>query len=213
LLDERIRNSFHDRSARKIPIVGDDRNGSQDMPLPHPLHTARLLLRPWTPDDAASLHPILVANWTHLSPWIPARVADPATVPELVVRLAGYAEDFTSDRAWRYAVIALDDRRILGELALFPRDAAARVELARADRVEVGYWLRSDDTGRGFVTEAVAAALDVARGVDRFERAEIHCDPRNAASRAVPRRLGFALAGAAAAAASPLEVWTSALRP
>lgn len=191
------------------------------MPLPHPLRTDRLLLRPWTQADADPLHPILVANWTRLSPWIPARVADPTTVPELAERLTGYAEDFAADRAWRYAMIAIDDNRILGELALFPRDANARVEFPHADRVELGYWLRADDTGRGLVTEAATAALDAARGIDRFMRAEIHCDRRNAPSRAIPHRLGFVLSTDSAehqstlndSATSTLEVWTRALTP
>ena len=42
---------------------------------PNDIRTARLLLRPWRAEDAASLLPVLEANRSHLGPWIPARVA------------------------------------------------------------------------------------------------------------------------------------------
>ena len=62
-----------------------------------------------------------------------------------------------------------------------------------ADRAEIGYWLRSDMTGQGLVSEAVRAVLDVASSLSKVSRVEIRCDARNLPSAAVPRRLGFAL--------------------
>lgn len=184
------------------------------LPVPATLSTARLLLRPWRPDDAPQLHPVLAENQPHLAPWIPARVADPATAPLLAERLAGFADDFAAARAWRYAIVSPADARLLGEVSLFPRSADGRVPLAAADRAEIGYWLRSDATGQGLVTEAVRALLDVAASLANVTRAEIRCDARNAASTAIPRRLGFALEGTHASAgvrdgegAVALEVW------
>ena len=65
-------------------------------------------MRPWRAEDASALHPILVANWKHLGPWIPARVATPVPVPELEVRLAGFGDDFASGREFRYGLFAPD---------------------------------------------------------------------------------------------------------
>ena len=193
----------------------DDRLGAHaPFPVPTELSTARLRLRPWRADDAEQLQPVLEANQAHLGPWIPARVADPATVPRLATRLAGFADDFATARAWRYAIVSRSDARVLGEVSLFPRSAEARVPLASADRAEIGYWLRADATRQGLATEAVRAVLDVAAAVATFTRAEIRCDARNAASSAIPRRLGFMLEATQAAAgvratdeSVALEVW------
>ena len=158
------------------------------------LLTERLLLRPWRAEDAAMLLPILEANREHLSPWIPARVAEPLPVPALAARLQADAEAFAGDRAWRYATLSPADGRLLGELSLFPRSAAGRVPLAEADRAEIGYWLRADETGRGLATEGVRALLEAAMAIERFRQLEIRCDARNGPSIAIPRRLGFHLA-------------------
>ena len=161
--------------------------------IPRELQTARLALRSWRPDDATELLPILQANWEHLSPWIPARVASPSPEPELRERLRGNAEAFADDREWRFATLARDDGRILGELSLFPRSAEGRVALGESDRAEIGYWMRADETGRGLVTEGVEALIAAAGAIERLRHLEIRCDARNAPSAAIPRRLGFTL--------------------
>lgn len=163
-------------------------------PVPSTLHTARLLLRPWSPGDAPALRPVLEANQAHLSPWIPAHVYTPLPVPELAARLGGWARDFAEGRTFRWAMLSRDDGRPLGEASLFPRDASGRIALAEgADRVELGYWIDQEATGRGLVTEAMRALLDVARTLPGIASVEIRCDAANTASAAVPRRLGFAL--------------------
>jgi RimJ/RimL family protein N-acetyltransferase len=183
--------------------------------VPIEIRTERLSLRPWRAADAEALHAILVANYEHLAPWIPARVATPAVVPLLAERLAAFGAEFDADREWRFAMLTSDERTILGEVDLFPRSAAGRVALPDADRAEIGYWIRADETGRGLVTEAVLAIIDVARRTGRFAHLEIRCDARNAPSAAVPKRLGFELATTIAEpTARPqdpdvqLQIWT-----
>src|SRR5204863_4732374 len=56
---------------------------------------------------------------------------------------------------------------------------------------EIGYWLRADLEGQGLMTETVAALTRVAFEVDRVRWVEIRCDPANARSAAIPRRLGY----------------------
>src|SRR4029078_850062 len=96
--------------------------------------TARLLLRSWRREDAPALHPILEANWAHLGPWIPARIATPAPSPVLAERLNGFAAEFAADREWRYALVSSSDNAVLGECGLFPRSADRRVAYADAGR-------------------------------------------------------------------------------
>ena len=163
------------------------------MRVPEQLRTPRLLLRRWRATDAAELACILEANVAHLARWIPARVATPAPAPELVVRLEAYAASFEDGREWRYALVAREVPRLLGEVSLFPRNEAGRVsfEEGDADHIEIGYWLRADATGQGFATEATSAAKDLALSLPAISRVTIHCDEHNTTSAALPRRLGF----------------------
>ena len=175
--------------------------------LPGELRTARLILRPWRVTDAALLAPILAANVDHLTGWIPARIATPAPVDLLAIRLSEFANAFDAAREWRYAILSADGE-LLGEISLFPRSDAGRVPFDDADRIELGYWLRRDATGNGYATEAARAAADLASTLPGVERLTIICDERNDASAAVPRRLGFHLASHAAdSSGRVLQVW------
>jgi len=160
---------------------------------PPRIRTARLALRRWHPDDAAALQPILAANTAHLGPWIPAHVAAPALLPQLLERLDRFAIAFDEQREWRYAIFSIEQGMLLGEASLFPRSAAGRVAWPDADEMEIGYWIRHDATGEGFATEAAQALLDAALSLTAVRRVTIRCDERNVASAAIPRRLGFRL--------------------
>jgi RimJ/RimL family protein N-acetyltransferase len=183
--------------------------------VPAELRTERLVMRPWRAEDASALHPILVANWGHLGPWIPARVATPVPVPELQRRLAGFGEDFASGREFRYGLFSHDGRDVLGEAGLYPRSTTRRVPLAEASCIELGYWLRADLTGRGLVSEASRALVTLAGTLPNLTHIEIRCDARNAPSAAIPKRLGFVLETALIEPPShpdeepvQLQVWT-----
>jgi ribosomal-protein-serine acetyltransferase len=56
---------------------------------------------------------------------------------------------------------------------------------------EVGYWLRTDLTGRGFATEASEAVIRWAFDVLDLERMELRAGIDNHASQRVAERLGF----------------------
>lgn len=124
--------------------------------IPGDLRTAHLFLRRWCEEDAALLLPILEANAAHLR-WIPAHVAAPAPLNEIARRLSEFAADFQAGRSWRFGVFSLDEVDVFGEISLFPRSAEGRVQFGAADRLEIGYWLREDVTGRGYATEATRA--------------------------------------------------------
>lgn len=161
--------------------------------VPDSFRSERLLLRRWAPADAPALGPVLEANHDYLAPWIPARIATPAPLPELEARLAGFAAEFAAGREWRYGMFGVDDGEVYGEVGLFPRNHVKRTPITDADRIEVGYWLRADRTGRGLATEAARAALALAVTLPGLRLAEIRCDARNLPSAAIPQRLGFTL--------------------
>jgi RimJ/RimL family protein N-acetyltransferase len=171
--------------------------------VPESVTTPRLILRRWSPSDAPQLAPLLDANGAHLGDWIPRHVSTPAPVAELERRLSGFAEDFRTGRSFRFAMRRRDDGRLLGEVDLFSRAASGRVTLDDGDHAEIGYWLDAGATGQGFATEAAASLVDVARSLGGMSHVEIRCDAQNAASAAIPKRLGFALADVV----DGLQIW------
>jgi RimJ/RimL family protein N-acetyltransferase len=175
--------------------------------VPDELRTRRLILRRWRATDAAELQPVLAANVEHLKPWIPWRVAEPVDVDRLAERLAGFSAAFDDAREWRYGMFAIDTSAVLGEVSLFPRSAKGRVSLDAADEIEIGYWIRADATGKGLATEASRAAMNLALGLAGIARLTIRCDERNAASAAIPRRLGLRLADVRAESTGRIQIW------
>jgi RimJ/RimL family protein N-acetyltransferase len=155
---------------------------------PDRARTERLLIRRWRPGDAAPLKDAVDASLAHLQAWMPWAMAEPTPLAELETRLAGFAADFEAGLAWLYGIFPPDEHRVLGGLGLHPQAASPG---GAGDVVELGYWLRADATGHGYATEAARAGVDLAGTLPGIRRVEIRCDPRNAPSAGVPRRLGF----------------------
>jgi RimJ/RimL family protein N-acetyltransferase len=164
-------------------------------------------LRRWQESDAAALEPVLAVNLAHLGPWIPKRVAEPASKERLAERLREFSTAFDAAREWRYGLFTVDDARVLGEVSLFPRDASSRVGFHAAVEIEIGYWVRVDETGLGYATEAARAVIEIASELPHVSRLTIRCDERNAPSAAIPRRLGFRLASTVVERDTRLQVW------
>ena len=108
---------------------------------------------------------------------------EPQTVAEKVALIRTFRGRFDLGEDFGYAILDRAESRVLGGSGLHARVGPG----AR----EIGYWIRPDAEGRGYVTEAVAALTRVGFEVDRLERIEIRCDPANTRSAAVPRRLGY----------------------
>lgn len=62
-------------------------------------------------------------------------------------------------------------------------------------RTEIGYWLLPEHRGKGIATNAVRYLCQWAMTERGFNRIQIRCATGNAASNAIPQRLGFTLEG------------------
>src|SRR5690625_3726442 len=62
-------------------------------------------------------------------------------------------------------------------------------------KFEIGYWVDSRQTGKGYITEAVQGLTDFAFQTLEANRVEIRCDAKNKKSRAIPESLSFPLEG------------------
>ena len=147
------------------------------------IDTPRLALRPWRADDAEALSEVFAASHAALERWTPWVLDGSQPLDTLREKLQRYADGFSAGVEWRYAMTARDDGRIVGGASLHPRIGPGALE--------IGYWLATPETGRGFATEAAAALTAEAFAIREILRVEIRCDPANAASMRVPERLRY----------------------
>ena len=157
-----------------------------DPPLPPArVASAHLVLRAWTPADAPALRDALARTWDDLQRWIPWVFPELESVTRLEARLAGWRSDLLAGGNALYGIWDVGERELLGGVGLYRRVGPGGLE--------IGYWVRSDRSGRGVATEAARLMTDVGLGLDGVDRVEIRCDPDHRASQAVPRKLGFRL--------------------
>jgi RimJ/RimL family protein N-acetyltransferase len=102
-----------------------------------------------------------------------------------------------------YGIFNRDESRLLGGTGLHTR---------LGDReLEIGYWIHKEFINQGFVTESTAALVRVAFQILHIHRVEIHCDPGNHASAAIPRKLGFTHEGTLRKKTPFLNDWSDSM--
>ena len=175
--------------------------------VPERLKGSDIVLRRWQPSDAPLLLDAIAASLPELRRWTPWVIPDPFEVGVLAERLAKFHLQFDGGETFIYGVFDPSESEVLGQAGLYARIGP--------NALEVGYFLRSDATGRGIATEATRLLVDVAFRVIGVERVEARCEPGNTSSVAIPRRLGFSLRETTdAGPGKRLEIWekTSVLR-
>ncbi|WP_062303792.1 GNAT family N-acetyltransferase [Demequina subtropica] len=156
------------------------------------LETARLLLRPFSADDAADVH---------------VYASDPA-----VCRFTDWGPNSEEDtRSWlahaveagipaHWAITLRDDAvggagriaagTVVGGIGVYGQD---RGPLDSTPGVrELGWVVRRDLWGRGIATEAVHAVIEALREDDALEQVHARCRPEHKASAKVMAHLGLA---------------------
>jgi RimJ/RimL family protein N-acetyltransferase len=108
---------------------------------------------------------------------------EPQEVSEKVDLLRRFRGDFDLGQDYVYGIFGADETEVVGGTGLHVRQGD--------EAFEIGYWIRASRVRQGLATEAAAALTRVAFEVCGAERVEIRVDPRNEASLAIPRRLGY----------------------
>jgi RimJ/RimL family protein N-acetyltransferase len=147
------------------------------------IETRRLVVRCWHPSDAPLLKAAIDASLEHLRPWLPWAQHEPTDLQAKIELLRRFRGAFDLGHEFIYGVFDREETQVLGGAGLHPRVG----EGAR----EIGYWIHQDHINRGLATEAAAALTRVAFEIAAVRRVEIHCDPHNVRSAAVPAKLGF----------------------
>lgn len=156
-----------------IPIIGPA----------YRIVTARTVIRCWQPTDAALLKEAIDASLDHLQPWMPWAHHEPTDLDAKIATMRTFRGRFDLGQDFVYGIFNRDETLVLGGTGLHTR--------LGKDAREIGYWIRADAINRGLATEISAALTRVAFEIDRVRRVEIHCDPANVRSAAVPAKLGF----------------------
>ncbi len=105
--------------------------------------------------DAATLDEAIRASLPDLHQWLPWARMD-YTSADTVAFLRESMAAWREDRAWDYSIRWKDDpERHIGNVSFWPVSRLGKI-------VEIGYWVRSDETSKGVCTEAVDRILQEA---------------------------------------------------
>jgi len=148
------------------------------------LRTDRLLLRPLREADA----PAIFAIRSDPKVMRYASSAPLATLESASEFIARDTASIAAGECLRLGLERIDEQTIIGTCVLFHFNHQCR-------RAEVGYELRHDAWGRGYMHEALLALLHLAFTDLQLNRIEADIDPRNVASARSLERLGFAKEG------------------
>jgi len=160
-------------------------------PADHDVHLTSdaLVLRPFRMEDADEIHDAVRESMKELSQWL--SWCHPAyAIQDTLQFLAGRAEAFQKDGEHGFAVIERAGGRLVGAIGINQVDKAAL-------RANLGYWLRTSATGRGFAALGTRLVAQWALGAYGLERIEIVAAIGNRASQRVAERVGATREGIA----------------
>jgi RimJ/RimL family protein N-acetyltransferase len=151
---------------------------------PYRIETPRLILRPWSPEDALAAKKAEDESRAHLRPFMIWADRDPETVEETIGKLRRFRHEFDTDDDWIYGAFDPKTGEVAGGTGLHARVGPGGIE--------IGYWVHASRTRKGLATEIAGALTRVAFEVHRVRWVEIRCASTNLASAGVPKKLGFA---------------------
>jgi RimJ/RimL family protein N-acetyltransferase len=150
---------------------------------PYRIVSERMVIRCWDPRDAALLKEAIDSSLDHLRPWMEWAHSEPQSLQDKAALLRRFRGRFDLGRDFVYGILDPDEREVVGGSGLHARGGE--------EALEIGYWIRASRVGNGLATEVTAALTRVAFELCGVDRVDVRVDPANAASLAVPRKLGF----------------------
>jgi ribosomal-protein-serine acetyltransferase len=150
--------------------------------------TPRLELRPFKRRDLDQVLAAIHDSLPELESWLPwAHAGYGRSEAMRFLRDSGSA--WVEGRAFDFAIRPRHDSdHHLGNISVWPTSQRERSG-------EIGYWIRSDDTGAGIATEATARVTEVAFGELRLHRVTLRIAVGNRSSERVAEKLGYVREG------------------
>ncbi|WP_182200589.1 GNAT family N-acetyltransferase [Paraliobacillus salinarum] len=150
---------------------------------PSEFETERLIIRSPRPGDGKDVYQAIRASKEQLKQWLPFAQKD-QTEEETEVNIREAYINFIKREDLRLLVFAKETGAFIASSGLH------RINWD-VPRFEIGYWIDTRYSGKGYMTEAVRGICDFAFYELGANRIEICCDEQNIKSRAIPERLGF----------------------
>lgn len=135
--------------------------------------------------DAEAMFSLVDAGRDYLRewlPWVDENVSAEGTRGFIELTL----QQFASNRGFQAGVIF--EGQLAGVIGFHPIDW-------EHSQVTIGYWLGEEFQGRGIMTRACRAMVNIAFSEYGLNRVEVRAGVGNEKSRAIPERLGFSLEG------------------
>lgn len=154
---------------------------------PHEFYTERLLIRLPLPGDGKVVYEAKQASNEDLRKWLPFAQKE-QTLEETEVNVREAHIEFLKRTDLRLHIFHRETGAFIGCTGLHRIDW-------EVPKFEIGYWINSKQSGKGYMTEAVHGVTNFAFRELKANRVEIHCDTKNIKSRAVPERVGYKLEG------------------
>ncbi|MGR9527495.1 GNAT family N-acetyltransferase (plasmid) [Priestia megaterium] len=154
---------------------------------PTEFYTERLFVRMPLPGDGKVVAQAINESIEELKPWMPF-AQNKQTVEEAETNIRKSHAQFLQREDLRLLIFLKETGEFIGSSGLHRMNW-------NVPKFEIGYWINSPFSKKGYMTEAVEGIINFALKELGAKRLEIRCDSNNVKSRAIPEKLGFKLEG------------------
>jgi RimJ/RimL family protein N-acetyltransferase len=168
-------------------IEGGDKLKPSLLEFPEEFTTDRLLIRKPLPGDGKAVYGAIQASLNELKPWMPWAHSNQSE-QDVEANIVDSIAKFITREDLRLHILDKVTGEFIGSSGLHRIDWAV-------PKFEIGYWIDTRHSGKGYITEAAEAITRFAFTELHAKRVEIRCDSTNTRSRAIPEKLGFTLEG------------------
>jgi ribosomal-protein-serine acetyltransferase len=153
--------------------------------LPDSIEIPDLVVRCWRESDVPDLADAVAANLGHLAPFMPWVSQEPLTDAARTQMVRDWEADRAAGGDALYGIWR--EGRVVGAIGAHRRVAR--------DGLEIGYWLRAEEQGRGTMTRVVEGLTRALLALPGITHVEIRHDEANVRSAAIPPRCGYRCVG------------------
>ncbi len=148
------------------------------------LTTKRLTLRPIENSDAAFIFNLRTSEYNNRYLDLPI----PESIDDCVSKVESIQKGIVANRHIYWAIDANESKEIIGTICLWNFDLLK-------ERAELGYELKEDAQGQGYMTEALLAVLEYGKENLQLKTIEAYTHEKNDASSKLLKKQGFRIKG------------------
>ncbi len=155
--------------------------------VPKEIVTERLILRPPREEDGEAIIAAIEASRPELEAWMDW-APSMRTVDDAVGFVRRVQDSWTARAEFSLGIFRRTDGQYIGGTGMHRPNWSV-------PSMEIGYWMSTPETGKGYVRETVAALTSVGFGQLGLRRITITCAATNDRSRRVAEAVGYQLEG------------------